>query len=142
MPANRAAFIARTAAFAATATALPSVLRAAPAGPPTVLNVGAFPIDPIGVAYYAKDLGYFDNAGLDVHFTPFGGGAGAQMATSVATGALDIAITDPTVICSAHLHGLNFKFIAPGAIATPDTRTDPIMVAIDSPIAKAADLNG
>jgi NitT/TauT family transport system substrate-binding protein len=142
MPENRASFIGRAGALAATSVAVPSVLRAAPAGPPTILNVGAFPIDPIGVIYYAKDLGYFDNAGLDVRIQPFGGGGGPQMAASVLAGALDIAITDPTVICTAHLRGVSFKIIAPAGIATPDTHTDPIMVAADSAIMKASDLNG
>ena len=58
------------------------------------------------------------------------------------SGDLDIGVTDPTIIAAAHLHGVNFRYIAPAAIATPETRTDTILVQADSKITKASDLNG
>jgi NitT/TauT family transport system substrate-binding protein len=135
---NRASFIRTTAALAASAVALPSAVSAAP----IPLKLATFPIDPLGVAYYAKDLGYFDDAGLDVTITASGGGHGPSTTAAILSGDLDIAVTDPTIIAAAHLHGVNFKYIAPAAIATPETRTDTILVTANSPITKAADLNG
>ena len=137
---TRSTFLRSSAALAAGASAQ-HALRAEAAGALTPLKVGASPIDPMGVAFYAKDQGFFERAGLDVTIVQLQGG-GAGPTTGILAGALDIAIVDPTVLAAAHLHGVNFKLIAPGAIATPETRTDQIGVAIDSPIAKASDLNG
>jgi NitT/TauT family transport system substrate-binding protein len=135
---TRSSFIGRTAAAAASAIAVPTIISAAPAIP---LKVSAFPIDPEGVIFYAKDLGYFDDAGLDITFFPSGGG-GAQALAAIVSGDLDIGVTDPTIVAAAHLHGVGFRYIAPAAIATPETRTDTILVQADSKILKAADLNG
>jgi NitT/TauT family transport system substrate-binding protein len=135
---TRISFIGRAAAAATSAIAVPSIISAAPAIP---LKVSAFPIDPEGVIFFAKDLGYFDDAGLDVTITPSGSG-GAQTMAAIISGDLDIAVTDPTIVAAAHLHGVNFKYIAPAAIAAPDTRTDTILVLTDSKILKASDLNG
>ena len=132
---NRNSFIGLA---AASAIAMPSIISAAPAVP---LKVAAFPIDPEGVIFYAKDLGYFDDAGLDVTFFPSGGG-GAQVTAAMVSGDLDIGVTDPTIIAAAYLHGVHFRYIAPAAIATPETRTDTILVQADSKITKASDLNG
>ncbi len=135
---TRSSFIGRTAAAATSAIAFPSIISAAPAIP---LKIAAFPIDPEGVIFFAKDLGYFDDAGLDVTFVPSGGG-GPQTMAAMVSGDLDLAVTDPTIVAAAHLHGVNFRYIAPAAIATPETRTDTILVMADSKITKAADLNG
>lgn len=126
--------------MAATASiAVPNIVRAAD---PIVVNLGASPIDPMAVAYYAKEQGYFDRAGLDVRIQNFVGGGGAGMPAAVLSGALDIAIVDITALSSAHLRGIDFKVIAPGAIATPQTLTDQLTVAANSPITKGSDLNG
>lgn len=135
---TRSSFIGRTAAAAISTIAAPSIVVAAPAIP---LKVAAFPIDPEGVIFYAKDLGYFDDAGLDITIVVSGGG-GPQTLSAIVSGDLDIGVTDPTIVSAAHLHGVNFKYIAPAAIATPDTRTDTILVLNDSKITKASDLNG
>ena len=138
---RRSTFLRSSAALAAAAVAAPRARRAEAAGTLTPLKVGAFPIDPMGVVYYAKDQGYFERAGLDVTITPFGGG-GAGMTSAILAGSLDLAILDPTVLAGAHLHGVNFKLFAAGAIATPETRTDQVAVPVDSPITKGSDLNG
>jgi NitT/TauT family transport system substrate-binding protein len=117
-------------------------VRSVAAAATTAVSLGTFPIDPMSVAYYAKDQGYFARAGLDVTITPFGGGAGAGIAASVATGALDIGIVDITSISSGHLRGLDFKIFAPGVMATPQTTTDQLAVSSTSTITKGADLNG
>jgi NitT/TauT family transport system substrate-binding protein len=135
---NRSSFLARSITLSAAATLLPSTLRAADA--PGTINVGSIPLDSIGTVYYAQDLGYFKNAGLTVNLVSIP--AGPQGATAVATGALDVSVGPITTIAAAHLRGVDLKFIAPDSIAAPQTRTDVLMVAIDSPIRGGADLNG
>ena len=136
--ANRASFLARTAALSASAALAPSALRAA--DPPATINVGAIPLDTIGTVYYAQDLGYFKNAGLTVNIQTMPGGP--QAAAAVASGAIDVSVGPITVIALGHLHGVDFKFIAPAAVVNGNTMTDPLLVAIDSPITKGSDLNG
>jgi NitT/TauT family transport system substrate-binding protein len=138
---SRSSFIARSAALVAALT-IPSSRVFAQTAALTTVKVGAFPIDTMGVVFYAQELGYFQNVGLDIHFTDFAGGPGPQMATAIVAGALDIAVSNISTLASAHLRGIDFKYIAPSAISTPKTRTDLIMVANDSTISKAADLNG
>lgn len=124
---------------AAAAVAVPAIVRAAD---PVVVNVGASPIDPFAVVYYAKEQGYFDRAGLDVRIQNFFGGGGPGIPAAVLAGSLDIAIVDITALSSAHLRGIDFKVIAPAAIATPQTLTDQLTVAANSGITKGSDLNG
>lgn len=138
----RSVFLRQSAAAAAVFTSGVGALRSDVSAATTSLTVGAFPVDPMAMAYYAKDQGYFTRAGLDVAITSFGGGAGPSMATSVLTGTLDIGYVDITALSSAHLRGLDLKVFAPGAMATTETRTDQLAVLNASTITKASDLNG
>jgi NitT/TauT family transport system substrate-binding protein len=54
-----------------------------------VLNVGTIPLDANGPLYYAQQLGYFKDVGLDVHITPMN--SGPTVAAAVVSGALDVA---------------------------------------------------
>jgi len=104
------------------------------------LRVGAAPLDSNGPLYYAQDLGYFKDAGLTVNIQPLPGGP--QAASALASGAIDVTVGPITTVALAHLHGIDFKFIAPAAIITGHTFTDPLLVATDSTIKTGADLNG
>ena len=105
-----------------------------------VVNVGTIPLEANATLYYAEQLGYFKDAGLDVHITPLN--SGPTVAAAVVSGALDVGVANVATIAQAHNRGLPFSFIAPGAYATPTSMTNVIMVAKDSPIHSAADLNG
>ena len=122
---------------AVVATAVPSALRAAE---PIVVNVGALPVDTSAVVFYAQDQGFFKDAGLDVHIQTMA--SGPVLAQAVAANAIDIGVANVATVASARLRGIGLKFIAPAAIASEQTRTDLIMVPKDSPIQRAADLNG
>ena len=127
--------------------ALAAVVLAAGGGPtaaiaadPIVVNVGALPVDTSAVVFYAQDQGFFKAAGLDVHIQTMA--SGPVIAQAVAANAIDIGVANVATVASARLRGVTLKFIAPAAIASDVTRTDLIMVGKDSPIQKAADLNG
>lgn len=122
---------------AAVATVAPSALRAAD---PIVVNVGTLPVDTSAVVFYAQDQGYFKAAGLDVRIQVMA--SGPVIAQAVAANAVDIGVANVATVASARLRGVPLKFIAPAAIASDQTRTDLIMVSKESPIQKAADLNG
>ena len=47
---------------------------------PAVVRVGALPTDNSGNLYFALDLGYFKNAGLDVQLEPLPNGSAAAAA--------------------------------------------------------------
>ncbi len=136
---SRSSFALGAAALSTAALLAPSELRAAPDVMP-VVNVGTTPLDVTGLVYYAYDLGYFKKAGLDVRIQEFR--AGPQTAAALASGAIDIAVSNPTSIAAGHLREIDLKFIAPSAIATEQTKTDQMIVAKDSAIYKAEDLNG
>jgi len=122
------------------ALALCSSYRPAQAADPVVVNVGALPVDTSAVVFYAQDQGFFKAAGLDVHITTMT--SGPVIAQAVAGNAIDIGVANVATVASAHLRGVPLRFIAPAAIASEATRTDLIVVSKDSPITKAADLNG
>ena len=120
------------------------VLASAPSGAGAqtlqVVNVGTLPLEGNGTIYYAKQLGFFKDAGLDVHITPMN--SGPVIAAAVLSGALDIGLANVATLAQAHVHGLPLLLIAPGAAANPSTMTDVILVAKDSPFRSGADLNG
>ena len=119
------------------AIAVPATTRAAD---PIVINVGALPVDTSAVVFYAQDQGFFKAAGLDVKIQTMS--SGPVLAQAVAANAIDIGVANVATVASARLRGVPLKFIAPAAIASDQTRTDLIMVSKDSPVQKAADLNG
>jgi ABC-type nitrate/sulfonate/bicarbonate transport system substrate-binding protein len=61
--------------------------------------------------YYAKDMGFFTKAGLDVEITPITNGA--AISSAVASGAIDIGYATGTNVALAHEKGLPFTVIAP-----------------------------
>jgi NitT/TauT family transport system substrate-binding protein len=126
--------------FAGTLPALLVPGRPATAQALQVVNVGQIPFEANGTLYYALQLGYFKDAGLDVHITTLN--SGPTVAAAVAGGTIDIGVANVATIAQAHNRGLPFRFIAPGALSTPTSMTNVIMVAKDSPIRSAADLNG
>lgn len=103
------------------------------------VNVGTLPTDGCSVIFYAKELGYFQKAGLDVTIATMP--SGPAIAAAVAGGSLDIGVANVATVAQARLRGLPLRYIAPSSIAAPETMTDVVMVAADSTIRTGADLN-
>lgn len=121
------------------------VLVAAAASPAraqqrVAVRVGSSPNDPYAEAYYAQELGLFAKAGLDVTMVPMANGAAA--AAGVASGALDVGISNPVELGTAITHGLPFGFFAGGGLYTSESPLPVLCVAKDSPIANVKDLAG
>jgi NitT/TauT family transport system substrate-binding protein len=106
----------------------------------TKLRTLALPVDPCGALYYAKDLGYFEAAGLDVDIsTPADYGA---VISALVSGSADIVYGVILQIEQAYQKGLPVTIIAPAAMNLAQRPTNFLLVAKDSPIKSARDLNG
>lgn len=118
------------------------VLTAVPAGAqtPTVVRIATNPIDSGAEVFYADDLGIFAKAGLNVQIQP--GANGAAIAASVAGNAIDIGYADIGALAKAHTRGIDFSVIAPAALWDSTAPVNTILVAKNSPIHSAKDLDG
>jgi NitT/TauT family transport system substrate-binding protein len=110
------------------------------AAEPPVLRVATIPVDTAADVFYAEEKGFFKAAGLNVQIQPMT--SGPVIAQAVVGGSVDIGVANVATIAAARVRGLPLKFIAPAAIATPETKTDAVMVPKDSTIRSGADLNG
>lgn len=106
---------------------------------PKVRAVG-IPIDVSGAIYYAADLDIFKKNGLDVEVTSMG--SGAAVAPAVAGGTADIGSSNFISLAQGHERGVPFLMVAPSGAYTSKSPTTQLVVAKDSPIKTARDLNG
>jgi NitT/TauT family transport system substrate-binding protein len=132
---SRGSFLAGAAALAA----LPSIAQAAP-GAPVVVRAGTIPADVAAVVEYARDNGYFKQAGLDVEIQIMQ--SGPVIAPAVIGGSLDVGAANTGSLAGAVERGLPLRIFAPASQVGPNTSTDVIMVKDDSPIKTAADMSG
>jgi NitT/TauT family transport system substrate-binding protein len=132
---NRSHFVALGAAVAA----VPAAVRAQTAL--KTVRIGASPVESYLLAVYARDKGYFRRNGLDadVQYIP---GASGGTTTAVVTGAIDVGCISIGPTSNAHLRGIPLRLLAAGAIITREAPATLLVVAKNSPITSAADLNG
>ena len=108
------------------------------ANPP--LNVGVFPTEGAAEVYYAQQLGYFKDAGIDITLTPIA--SASAIATAVSSGSLDVGFGSAIPLAAAHARGIGFRIILPAVVFANSNGSMAVAVAKDSPIQKASDLNG
>jgi NitT/TauT family transport system substrate-binding protein len=121
--------------------ALPWATRtAASAADPETVRIGMLPVEATCVAYYAKDNGYFEKAGLDVSIEV--NPSSASVASAVVSGTYDIGYATISTLASAHVKGLPLVIIAPAGIVTPGLVIGGIVAPVRSSIQTAKDLNG
>jgi NitT/TauT family transport system substrate-binding protein len=128
---NRTTFVAASAAF---------VPAAASAQSGTVVRMQTNPIDSGAEVYYAHDMGWFAKAGIDAQIEP--GKNGAAIAAAVAGGAVDVGYADVGSLAKAHTRGIEFAIVAPAAMWVSTAPVNALMVAKNSPLRTARDLNG
>jgi NitT/TauT family transport system substrate-binding protein len=119
---------------------LPWAGGTASAADPATIRIGMLPLEATCVAYYAKDNGYFDKAGLNVviEVNP----SSLAVASAVVSGTYDIGYATISTLASAHVKGLPFVIIAPAGIITPGLVIGGIVAPLRSSIRTAKDLNG
>jgi NitT/TauT family transport system substrate-binding protein len=131
-PPSRRLFLATGAAIAATRTA-------AIAQPMTPITVGTSPIDGAMGVVAALRAGFFRKYGLDATLAVANGAANAA---AVAGGSMQFAASNIVTLIKAHLRGVPFAVVAPGAIYNSKNPTQVLVVRKGSPFRTAADLNG
>jgi NitT/TauT family transport system substrate-binding protein len=137
-PAAMAALAVRMLVLGFAALALsPAAGRAQPIA---TIRIATNPIDSGAEVFYAKDLGLFAKAGLEVEIQP--GQSGSAMAAAVASNAVDIAYADLGALSKAYTKGIFFSVLAPAALWTDAAPVNQFLVARDSPIRSAKDLSG
>jgi NitT/TauT family transport system substrate-binding protein len=125
--------------LAVTAT-LPWWVGPAQAQTTPVVRAAMIPNEPAALIYYASENGYFSKAGLDVEITQ--NASTPAIVAAVAAGTYDIAFANISTIAVAHVRGLPFVCIAPGAGWQPGKIVGSIMVANASTAKTAKDFNG
>ena len=130
--------------LACTAVATASAVPAYGADAPPLVNVRvATPgADVDAPVFYAQDLGIFRKYGINAQFTLVRKGSGSAVAAAVMGGAADIGDADLTSIGNAHNRGFPIVVIAPGAVFRASAPTTEMVVAKNSPIRTAKDLEG
>jgi NitT/TauT family transport system substrate-binding protein len=113
-----------------------------PAGAQTLetVKVASPPVDVAGSLFYALDLGYFSKVGIDVQITQLT--AGSPVVAAVLGNAVDMGSANLLPIAAAHLSGFPVVLVAPSGANSVKSPIDAVIVAKDSPIKTAKDLNG
>ena len=106
----------------------------------TKLRTFALAVDQAGPLYYAKELGYFQRAGLDVDISnPTDYGA---VVSAVVGGSADIAYGIIVALEQAYAAGLPITIVAGAGLNDQRRPVNYLLVAKDSPIKTVRDLNG
>jgi NitT/TauT family transport system substrate-binding protein len=90
--------------------------------------------------FAALDQGYFKADGLDIEVTT--SPVSNPLLTQLAATQLDIAFSNIVTISQAIENGLDFKVVLPGTLMKKGNDVNPCVVAIDSPIRTAKDMEG
>jgi NitT/TauT family transport system substrate-binding protein len=109
---------------------------------PAKLRIGVSPIEPSAEIYYAKDMGFFAKAALDVDIASMQGSS--LIVSAIVGGTLDIGFDTLDVLAIQHLRGIPLVIIAPSHdyLSPVTTRTQALVVPANSPLQQAKDLNG
>lgn len=126
-----------------------AALTVAAAGAPAIISaqtaahvrIGTAPVESYALAYYTKDQGFFARNGIDAEIIVVPGASGGITAALVG-GAIELGCVSIGPTSNAHLRGIPIKLVAPGGIYTSAAPTTTLLVAKNSPVQRARDLNG
>ncbi len=105
------------------------------------IHIASSPFEAAGDAYYAQDQGFFARNGLKTTTQVIPNGAATLAA--IVGGSLQIGLGNTLNVAQARVRGLKVSFIAPDYMyARDDPASSELVVAEDSPIKTAGDLNG
>ncbi len=104
------------------------------------LHIASIPLDAGAEAYYAYDMGYFRDAGIDATVDSMA--SGAAILPAVTSGAVDVGFSNLISIAVAYKHNVPLTLLAPGSLYTASIPTSVLMVPANSPAKTARDLNG
>jgi NitT/TauT family transport system substrate-binding protein len=134
-PFKRARFV----ALAASACFFPRAARAQSTELHPV-RVGAIPFDNAAEVFYARQLGSFEKAGIDLEIMPLT--SGAAITAGVAGGAIDIGFSNLFSVTQAYSRGIPLVAIAPATLQVTGSPNTGIIVEKTSPAKSGKDLDG
>lgn len=108
--------------------------------PMTKVRVGSTLDDAVTPILYGIRSGLFGQLGIDVQLQSFA--SGAALTSAVIGGAIDVGKSSMFALFAAHAHGVPLKIVAGAAQYSSQAPTSELIVATDSPIKSAADLEG
>lgn len=121
--------------------ALPELWRAARAADLPTLRVAYQPYAYSAQVLYARDMGFFTKAGINVELQSIA--FGAAIATAVASNTVDIGLATITTLAIAHSKNIPFVIISPGAeFIASRPPTGFLMVGNQTSIHSAKDMSG
>lgn len=126
--------------LAAAVSSLPNGARAAT--PAVTMQIGTAGNDSSAQAFFATDLGYFKDAGIDAHTLIVPRGTGPAIISAVVGGSLDAGQSDMIALAQAHDHGIPIVIVAPAVAYDSKASTTSLVVPKESAIRSARDLNG
>jgi len=122
------------------ALSTPAVCGSARAQARVALHLATIPLEVDATGWYALDLGFFQQNGLDVTIDVFT--SGAPIAAGLIGGSLDVGVASIGSLSTAHARGLPVLAIAPGGIYNSAAPTTVLAVPAASPLRNAKDLAG
>jgi ABC-type nitrate/sulfonate/bicarbonate transport system substrate-binding protein len=109
------------------------------AQPRARIRIGVVPAETSAQAFYAKEMGFFAKAGLDVDIHVF---SSASLITSaVASNSIDVGWSSLVKIITAHARQIRLVAIAPASLYLSAAPNGAIFVAANSHVRSAKDLN-
>jgi NitT/TauT family transport system substrate-binding protein len=137
--ARRAALLAAAVLLVTSAANIPGRASAQSALIP--MRIATIPSEFAAEVYYAKELGYFEKAGLDVQITPVQ--SGPAIVAALMGGAADIGYSNILSLLIARDKGLALTIVMPANLYEAKSATIGILaVTKNSPIRSGKDFNG
>ncbi len=107
---------------------------------PAKLRVGTVASDAFAGVYFAQDMGFFQKAGLAAEVQTLHNGSAVSAA--IAGGALDVGSATPITVANAVARDVPFVIIAAGGLSTAKAPNALLVVAQNSLVRVAKDLEG
>lgn len=114
--------------------------HAVTAEPAPVIRIGMTAGDGYAEAYYAQEIGLFKKAGIQADIRPFS--SGAAVGTGIASGTIDIGISNVIYLAKAVAHGTPFVFLAGGGMYSTQAPIIVLAAPRISSLRAAKDLEG
>jgi NitT/TauT family transport system substrate-binding protein len=123
------------------ASPLATLAGALPAGAQTApVRIAGGTIDITASGYYAQDAGFFNKVGLNAEMISVANGAAA--AAAIVSGTLEFGCINIVALASAKENGIPFVWAAPAGAYSSQSPTAAMVVARNSNIRSAKDLEG
>jgi NitT/TauT family transport system substrate-binding protein len=104
------------------------------------VRIATLPIESAAEVFYAKDMGFFAKAGLDADIQTMQ--TSAAMAAAAVSGAIDVGYSPVDSIATIHQKNVPVVLIAPANEYISPSRNAGLVLAANSTVRAAKDLNG